>query len=210
MKIGIDLSVLQTPHRMRGIGATAINFMQNIPSDLKSLHEFILYLYEEDYADALSIIAVDGLEIKYEVRFLEPVKRYDFRLPGPLRLLNSALNGGKEVIALLFSGDRRLKDTSGLDVFLQFDPMMPAPNRIKTTLVIYDLIPYVMESDYLWSYKTARHYGDSRKSAARKAYHRWMYAFRAKQAAKSAHFLQLVLRGMRTSIDDKPCVPRTF
>ena len=73
MTIGLDLSVIQTPHRMRGIGATAINFVNNIPATAKSNHKFVLYLYEKDRAEALAILDLTGLD--YEVRDLAEQQR---------------------------------------------------------------------------------------------------------------------------------------
>ncbi len=42
MTIGLDLSVIQTPHRMRGIGATAIKFVNNLSSKVRAEHTYVI------------------------------------------------------------------------------------------------------------------------------------------------------------------------
>lgn len=185
MTIGLDLSVIQTPHRMRGIGATAINFVNNIPTSAKSTHKFILYLYEKDQKDALAILNL--ADLNYEVRELIEPKRINLRLPVRLRIINSLLNALRE-LAIYQTGDPRVHDVSGLNAFLQFDPMqaLPKSRKLKRGLVLYDLIPYVMEPDYLWSYKTARMHQNSRKTALRKALRRRQYIVKARSVSRSA------------------------
>jgi hypothetical protein len=46
MKIGLDLSVIQTPHRMRGIGATTINFVNNLSDQQKKDHQFVYHILQ--------------------------------------------------------------------------------------------------------------------------------------------------------------------
>jgi glycosyltransferase involved in cell wall biosynthesis len=188
MTIGLDLSVIQTPHRMRGIGSVAINFVRNIPDTAKSTHKFVLYLYEKDRDEALSILKLDGLA--YEVRTLLEPGSTNLKLPGKLHIINSLVNGSRRLVAV-HAGDPRIQDISGLDAFLQFDPMQPLPRsrKLKKGLVLYDLIPYVMESDYLWSYKTARKRGCSRKGALLKAARRHQYLARARVVSKKANEL---------------------
>ena len=38
--IGIDLTPIQGPHRMRGVGATVINVLRSIPDEFKQKHHF--------------------------------------------------------------------------------------------------------------------------------------------------------------------------
>lgn len=188
MKIGLDLSVIQTPHRMRGIGATAINFVNNLSDELKKQHEFVIYLYEAGQAEALELLVLTGL--RYEIRYLVPDTPFMLKLPGRLKIINGLLNNVKKV-ASIYTGDPRIKDLSDVDSFLQFDQSAPLPrsSNIKTALILYDIIPYVLESYYLWSYKTARRLQDSRKSALRKHMHRVLYKFKLKAVAKRADAL---------------------
>jgi glycosyltransferase involved in cell wall biosynthesis len=185
MKIGLDLTVIQTPHRMRGIGATAINFVKHIPEDYKKKHSFVLFLYNDGHNEALEMLDLNG--ISYDVRFLNKPKRVDFNFPGKLRKLNGIFNSIKVLISVK-KGDTRGGDVSDLDFYLQFDQMQALPKRygLKTAVILYDLIPYVMEADYLWTYKTARHHADSRKSSLRKALLRKQYAAQVKAVCKSA------------------------
>lgn len=185
MTIGLDLSVIQTPHRMRGIGSTAINFINNIPASAKLKHKFVIYLYEEKQTEALQILNLDGLN--YEVRTMTKLERSQVNLPGKLRRVNSLINGIRGYVSTK-QGDRRKSDRSDLNVYLQFDQMQPFAKLfgVKKAVILYDLIPYVMEADYLWSYRTARQQGDSRKSSLRKAMLRKQYVAQLKAVCASA------------------------
>jgi glycosyltransferase involved in cell wall biosynthesis len=184
MKIGLDMSVIQTPHRMRGIGATAINFVSNLSDEAKQQHAFVLYMYEEDRQEALDILDLRG--VNYEVRTLRQMKPFQAVLPRRLHLLGSGLNYLRSLYVSR-RGDLRQADLSGLDVYLQFDQMQSPPKRagLKTATVLYDLIPYVMEADYMWSYDRARHNGLSKKSALRKALTRKRYLAQAAMVARN-------------------------
>lgn len=188
MIIGLDLSVIQTPHRMRGIGATAINFVNNLSPELKKAHKFVLFLYKNQQAEALELLELEGVD--YEVRNLDEVKKINLRFPGRLKIINGMINNTNRLLSL-YTGDSRIRDASGLDVFLQFDQMAPLPKAkgLKRGLILYDIIPYVLESEYLWSYKTARAHKDSRKSAVRKQIHRRLYKYKTRVAANSADLL---------------------
>jgi glycosyltransferase involved in cell wall biosynthesis len=188
MTIGLDLSVIQTPHRMRGIGATAINFINNLPLELKQAHYFVLFLYEADQTDALSILELT--DFHYEIRTLQPKRRISLHLPGRLRIINTLLNTLYATITI-HVGDRRITDSSGLDAFLQFDPMqvLPKAGKLRRGLVLYDLIPFIMGADYLWNYRTARQHQHSRKGALRKAILRRQYIIKARTVAKQADLL---------------------
>lgn len=185
MKIGLDLSVIQTPHRMRGIGSVAINFVKNIPPELKVEHTFVLFLYEKDQAEALSILDLEGLV--YEVRTLQEPKRTNIKLPGKLKIVNSLINAGRTKWYGRF-GDPRIENMSDLDSFVQFDQMqaLPRSRKVTTALILYDLIPYIMEFDYLWTYKTARANQLPRRSAVKKALSRRQYLKKNKATTRRA------------------------
>ncbi len=187
MKIGLDVSVVQTPHRMRGIGATTINFVKHLPAEAKASNEFVLFLYPEEQAEALEIL--DLSDVTYKVRSLKKQERINLKFPGKLKKLNGPLNSLRSLLNK-HKGDRRIKPEhlKDLDVYLQFDQMQLPPKRrgLKTNVILYDLIPYIMESDYMWGYRTARGYGDSRKSSLRKALLRHQYISEVKTVCKQA------------------------
>jgi glycosyltransferase involved in cell wall biosynthesis len=188
MKIGLDLSIIQTPHRMRGIGATAINFVKNIPETHKKKHTFVLYLYKEGQKEALSILDLTG--IAYEIRPVENEKKVSLRVPRKLAISETMLTHVRDSF-YSYARDPRIRNGDDLDVFLQFDQMQNLPRLPKTKVgvMLYDLIPYVMEADYLWSYKTARRNLKSRKGAARQAFLRRKYITKARAIAKKADVL---------------------
>jgi len=191
MTIGIDLSSLQGAHRMRGIGYTLLNLINSMSAADRNNHSFVFYLYPEDnyYPDPLKLLGLDG--INYEVRHLVPKKRVRRRLRGKLGIFTGLANQFLE-LRDLYGGDSRIKDLSGIDYFLQTDQSQCLPKSHRGTkfgLILYDLIPYVLEWDYLWSYKVARTKGDSRKAALRKKAHRWLYAHKIKINTRRAHQL---------------------
>lgn len=188
MTIGLDLSVLQSPHRMRGIGAVAINFVNNLPEQLKNQTTFVFYLFEKDQAKALSLLNLEGL--RYEIRNLHEPKSSNFKLPKGSNLFNTFINAGRRKIHG-WLGDPRISDLAGLDAFLQFDQMqsLPRSHKVKKGLVLYDLIPYILEADYLWSYKTARQHQKSRKGSLRLALLRRQYLAKLKANTRRADVL---------------------
>jgi glycosyltransferase involved in cell wall biosynthesis len=190
MKIGLDLSVIQTPHRMRGIGATAINFINNMPDDTKIKHTFVLFLYPDEQEKALEILNLEGLN--YETRTIKKPERVNLPLPSKLKRFNSIFNSLRDLQGIK-KGDSRINkdDLKDLDSYLQFDQMQAPPklNGLETCVILYDLIPYVLESNYLWNYKTGRVNGDSRKSSLRKSLLRKQYIRQVKLVCSSAHKL---------------------
>ncbi|HUD10505.1 MAG TPA: glycosyltransferase family 1 protein [Candidatus Saccharimonadales bacterium] len=191
MTIGIDLSPLQGPHRMRGIGYTVLNLINNLPDDIKSKHHFVFYAFPDKYSLVSPFELLDMQGFDYEVRELRPRKRFSYKLPGRLYLLNSV---GNQLVELkdLYFGDSRIKTVRGLDVFLQTDQSQSLPHRGRTkkALILYDVIPYVLEWEYLWSYKTARRqYGFSRKAAFRCQVRRWLYAHKLRVNVRRAKVL---------------------
>jgi glycosyltransferase involved in cell wall biosynthesis len=185
MTIGLDISSLQGPHRMRGIGYTLINFINNLSPEVKKQHAFIFYYYYgENLEDPLEILELNGT--KYETRPLYAPHRINKKLPGKLNLLIRFLN---QLISLsdIYRGDPRIRDVSGIDVFLQTDQSVSLPRgRCRKVSIAYDLIPYVMEWDYLWNYKTARAHGLPRQAAVRCEWRRWLYIHKLRANTKRA------------------------
>lgn len=189
MNIAIDLSPLQSPHRFRGIGYTIINFVSNISSEDRSKHKFIFYMlpHEHNNGDPLELLNLK--EMDYEVRWLGPNARLSKQLPGRLRFIISTLN---QLLSLKdqYFGDSRVKSLKDIDIFVQCDQSQSLPKKrrgLTRVLFLYDMIPYALEWDYLWSYKTARHVkGFSRKAALRCSARRWLYGHKLRAACRRA------------------------
>lgn len=177
MKIGIDITLLQSAHRQRGIGYTLINTINNMPEAVKKANSFVFFAYDkptdlehyvgqEDLSDPLKPLNLKG--INYEVRIIQPPSKRTAHLPGPLRYINNIANYFDRQLQQ-FKGDERIADFSGIDWFMQFNQnqTLPSPSKVKSVAIVYDLIQYVMESDYLFTYKTARKFGRSRKASLR-------------------------------------------
>lgn len=175
MKIGIDLSPLQTGHKKRGVGSVIINVIGGLSDKDKASHVLIFFFYP-DKDSPLELL--DLKDINYEVRYLK--KAYRTKFAGKLQRLNMIINPFIQLVEL-HTGDGRMvsSDMNGIESFLQFEQNTALPRKAKkhTTLVLYDMIPYVLESDYLWSYRTSRHNGLSRKSSLKHGYNRKKYIY---------------------------------
>lgn len=188
MKIGIDLTPLQTPHRMRGIGFTLINFMNHLPENKNDINKFVLFVYPPDESTSDPLELIDLKSFNYEVRYINRKKRITKILPGRLNLIVNIANGINDLMDLYF-GDSRIKNLNGVNVFLQTDQSQCLPRKfgLKKVVIIYDIIPYVLEWDYLWSYRTARRiHNFSRKASFRCGVRRWLYAHKLKVSLRRA------------------------
>jgi len=190
MRIAIDLSTLQTGHRMRGIGAVLINFINHLPEKDRKEHEFVFFLNPGDDDDVLKLLNLDSTN--YAIEYLRPASHISVRLPSKLNLIIKALN--KLIAYAEFrSGDSRITSSQldGVDAYLQFDQSQKLPSNSEdhTYVVLYDLIPYVMESDYLWSYATARRNGRTRRSALKSSVKRRQYISKLKITCRRAKHL---------------------
>jgi glycosyltransferase involved in cell wall biosynthesis len=194
MTIGIDISALQSAHRMRGIGFTVLNFINHISYEDRRNNKFIIYMFKEDSDNTLGLLNLADLD--YEIRFLNSKLLNQAtgrsRILGRLqRLINSSIRQLGE-LKDMYLGDSRINDLSGIDAFIQPDQSKSLPKgfRIKKILIVYDIIPYVLEWDYLWSYRTARKvHGFSRKAALRCHIRRGLYIKKLKVNAKKANLL---------------------
>ncbi len=192
MNIGIDLSPIQGPHRMRGIGYTLINLINQLPNNQRKEHKFIFFALPDnlsDFGNPLDILDLQGMD--YEVRYIKPRRKFSRNLPGRLSLLVSTLNVLVELWDLSF-GDSRIKNLGDVDVFLQTDQSQSLPHKrgMRKVLVAYDIIPYTLEWDYLWTYQTAREtYGYSRKASFRCAVRRKLYALKLRLNIRRASLL---------------------
>lgn len=181
MRIGVDISPLQTGHRMRGIGSVVSNFINFLPEEARQQHSFVFYALtdeEKSLKEALKLLNLGGLN--YEISFVEaPAQSETRRLPIFLRL---PLKIFKKTVELgRFNVGTKLPDHD-LDVFLHTDQSLSLPRtgKAKKIMIAYDIIPYVMEWDYLWSYRTARLKGLSVKSAFGCHLRRWLYISKLK------------------------------
>ncbi len=171
MNIGIDITPLQGPHRMRGIGSVVINFINNLPKEAKTNNHYTFYC--NDGETPLDLLNLEGLE--YSV----------INRPNETELPNNSKRFRRISFVLdQFSrlrtyrrGDNRVKPKDGIDAFIQFDQLQSLPSfkNIKKVIVAYDLIPYILEAKYLISYKTARTKGDSPLAAFRYHLQRQFY-----------------------------------
>ena len=176
MKIGIDLSPLQNAHRMRGIGYTLINFINNISTEDRKNNQFVFYVLpsaEALFKDPFELINLGGVE--YEIREIPKRTRIPRFLPGRLNMVIGLANRVL-VFSDFYTNKSRIRDISGLDVFLQADQneLLPKSWKLKRYVIVYDLIPYILERDYWWKYKTARINGCSRLASIKHAVQRYL------------------------------------
>jgi len=188
MKIGIDLSVLQSDHKFRGIGSVVINFINNLEAGDKKNNSFVFFVETKDEESAFD--QLDLKDVSFETRYL--VNKKYLQLPGKLNLLPKALYKAIGYVQY-FTGDPRTSRTNlkDIDYFIQFDQNRKLPRKAsrKGVLFLHDLIPYVLESDYLWSFKTARLNGRSFKGSVKFAFLRFQYISRIKISTRRARLL---------------------
>jgi glycosyltransferase involved in cell wall biosynthesis len=186
MKIGVDISPLQGPHRMRGIGYVAANFLKNLPASNRD--SFVFYAEKnesvtlDDLADELSLKNIKS----YEIRPL-PARVHIKDFPGKLKYITKALRKVQELID--YSLGVKIENVKDIDAFLQLDQSAPLP-RLKRKahryFIAYDVIPYALESDYLWNFNTARRNGLSRKAALKCLIRRSLYILKLRLNSRKA------------------------
>jgi glycosyltransferase involved in cell wall biosynthesis len=184
--VGIDLTPLQGPHRMRGVGATVINTLRNLPASVKQEHSFVFYLHERDKDEALDLINASSFK-NYTTHFLE---EQTVALPPSIRTLKGLRHLPGRILNIIKNhrhGTRRITDVENIDVFLQFEQDIIPPPHVPSVVIVYDLIPYVLERDYLWSYSTARNiHRYSRRGALLAQLRRWRYIRTIQTVARRA------------------------
>jgi glycosyltransferase involved in cell wall biosynthesis len=188
MRIAIDLSAIQSDHRFRGIGQTIVNFINNVSEKDKQKNQFIFYI-DKKSVDEKSVLNIFDLEnMDFEVRYLKPLRNIRNRFSGRLSVIITGLN---QLLRLkdYYLGDKRIGKLRDVDVFLQCDQShtLPPRGKQKNIFFAYDLIPYVLEWDYLWNFKTTRIKGYSRRYATRQALKRWFYIKKIRINCKRAH-----------------------
>lgn len=175
MIIGINLRPLQSGHRMRGIGSVVINVVNNISAADRKKHGFVFYMEEgRDEEAALALLDLEGID--YHIRYLPKLRPLlKFRLPHKLNLLVALIN--KAFGFLRLERGVPLPAHHDLDVYLHTDQSdsMPRGRGFRKVMIAYDIIPYVLEWEYLNSYRTARRNGHERKTSLRAALSRQGY-----------------------------------
>ena len=111
MKIGIDLSVLQSDHKFRGIGSVIINFINNLESKDKKEHTFVFFVETKNENQAYDQLRLDN--VRYEVRYLH---NKDFvMLPGKLSLISKLFYKALGYIQYI-TGDPRISKNELKDI----------------------------------------------------------------------------------------------
>jgi glycosyltransferase involved in cell wall biosynthesis len=185
MKIGIDISSLQGPHRMRGIGYTAANFLKNLSDSAD--YEYIFYIEKTNDADINYITEL--LDISTENYSFCTFESNNNVSPKKRNHFVKAINKFSK-LTVYKVGEAKYPGVKNLDVFLQLDQNMPMPRvgrKTKVYFIAYDLIPYIFEADYLPGYATCRQRGRSRKSALKSALNRYAYIAKIRANVKRAY-----------------------
>ena len=193
MRIGIDYTALQGPHRYRGIGSVLLNVINSLSDKNKEKHQFVFFVKHgsANKKDLLKNIDLQNLDYRV-VEFNRDAVKIK-QLPGRLRIVNSVINSLIKHYRLRY-GHSFIIDSElrNIDVYLQIDPNVPLPKKrhgLVTAVMLHDLIPYVLEADYLWNYSTARIHGLSRKASLRTMARRLLYAWNFKALIKHADIL---------------------
>lgn len=204
MKIGIDLSPLQTPHRMRGIGFTLLNFINNIDEENRKQHHYTFFVMPPEHAlfkDPLELLNLEHLA--YDVVTIQPSKKLTLRLPWRFKLIVSIIN---QLIVLsgYYIGNNGFGSVRKLDIFMQFDQSQALPHvrKVKKILVVYDMIPYILEWDYLWNYRTARLNGRTIRGSTKKQVLRWAYYKKLRLNVRAADLLVAISESTKKDIVD--------
>lgn len=191
MTIAIDLSPLQGPHRLRGVGSVIINVLSNISMANKKEHRFVFYI--EPSSDPENILkGIDLSDFNYEFRE-KPLSLSNTptnsRLPGKFRFIERLIN--KQLTLYRFLGGLKGYDDNDIDVYLHTDQLqiMPRMHGVKKYMIAYDLIPYILEKDYLWSYKTSRHHSVGLVGSLATGVRRRTYITKVRINSKKAHKL---------------------
>lgn len=185
MIIGVDATPLQNPHALRGIGSVVRNVIKHMPA---SKDEFIFYVHDIDSAKkTVGALIPKGISYSLEKH---PGSRWQVstkNLPGDT-VVKKVLRKSKHLLSI-FQKELPLPKGDSLNTYIQFDPNTALPHLSRHTevrLFVHDLIPYVLEGDYLWGYKTARKNGLSRKAGLNRYFLRWSYVHTLKKNCRNA------------------------
>lgn len=188
MKIGIDMSPLQGPHRMRGIGYVTRNFIENIPDEYLS-NQFVFYVNQN--AEISPTAMIESLKVSTKLNYELRNTKNSSPEPNSRSKLSKAKRAYKNTRSFK-KGASNFGDVNDLDVFIQFDQSKPFPKlrkKSKKVLIAYDLIPYILENEYLWNYRTSRIKGQSRKSSIKNHLRRELYRKNIKNNSETADII---------------------
>lgn len=187
MIIGIDLSPLQGPHRMRGVGSVLINVINNLPNNKDD--KYIFYVNREAEITVENLLKSIKLSPSlFEIRNIHLNKSEINRIIHKLSKFKRILSFLKPIkqaclyyrrLSIYKEGSGKYENTNDLDAFIQFDqnePFAKLRRNAKHYLIAYDLIPYVLEKDYLWNFSTSRANGLSIYASLSNSLKRHLYA----------------------------------
>ena len=168
MIIGIDLRVLQTGHKYRGIGEVGKQITSRIlkmASNEQQEIKFVFFQYDlnsKKSNDPLELIEIPD-KISYELKNVGPDPENDDRPAWPKF---------KRALRELYGNP--VPGASKCDVYIQFDWALGVPRWTKTILWSYDFIPLVFKRQYFisaWEPFKNR----AARSTIRTLYHNYKY-----------------------------------
>jgi glycosyltransferase involved in cell wall biosynthesis len=152
---------------MRGVGSVLINVINNLPKNKDD--KYIFYVNQEAEIPTKELLKSIKLNPNlFEIRNIHLNKSEINRIIHELARFKKALSILKPIkqglvyyrrLSIYKDGSGKYENTSDLDAFIQFDqnePLAKLNRSGKNFLIAYDLIPYILEKDYLWSYSTSR------------------------------------------------------
>lgn len=187
MQIGINLTPLQGDHKYRGIGSVITGFFNHLSEADKAQHTFVFFMYPYNQEEALNLLQLTDTHYRVEtIDTMAPT----VQLPGKLNLIPKGIRKVQGILHFR-SGSPHFNRVSidTLDRYIEFDPSNKLPRhygKVKIALFVHDIIPYIMESDYLWTYGTARRYGKGIKSALKHSLKRLEYSLKLRLSLKHA------------------------
>jgi len=177
MTVGVDLRIFQIGHQYRGIGAHISNLFREF-AKMKDLPNFVFF--EHPNVDS-------GLDVikEYLPKFNYEVRHTNIRLVGETYLQREWASFKQRNI----DGDAGLKDLSGIDILLSIDFNLgvPKPSKIKTVLISYDMIPWVLSETYLPNFSQTYKRTKNIKRATKATIDKKLYFHKFKQANRRAH-----------------------
>ncbi len=212
MKIAIDITPLQNLHSVRGIGSVVRNLLSDLEYYEPEKYEYLFLALDDDISNTEKIVSdlVNKNKVKYSINFVFPYTAPIHKNQSELKTLAIKLSPGiakrmGRLILQLIAITRKTLDFVKLrvglstrkiihspdlapDIYLQLDPTILLPKFspiTKSIIMVHDLIPYVLEHDYLLKYKTARKNNIDRRSSLRRHLDRLIYINTIRQNCKN-------------------------
>jgi len=114
--IGVDITPIQGPHRMRGVGSTVINVLTHISGEDKRNNVFVFFVYEFNKHEALDLINASSFP-NYEVRLVPAAPPISpsiktakglVNIPTRLKHMRDSRNKGTKISMCFYSLSRML------------------------------------------------------------------------------------------------------